>query len=257
MNRKLNFLLIFTLFVLFFLFCKEKVHSKLDLHNLKFEELFTYSLAVNDSILLDSVTDIIVDTIMKFEGDYYLTVIESVDSLRNDIKMNFIINSFSIHEKCPSVRKRNIYEIEVLGKNSIIADNLITERIDTFNKVLNTFFTNPDNNTDLPEKKFVEINSNENVEISKGLIVIYCNTDSNSFVMKERIDELRKLTVVLLNSFKDIRNQASLNKWDKSFKELDLDKKVYIAKSFPLSFSIAFYKKNKFLPFPIYNLSFN
>ena len=256
MKTTMNLFLIIIGLSVLFQSCKNKQDIQLDIHKLDFAELFTYSLSVNDSILLDSITDIMVDSIANYDNNCFLSVNEVIDSLNNDLRLEFNLNFRDSYNSGGHIKSRNVFILEILGKNSIIAEDNLTERIDTLNNVFKIYITNPDNSADLPEKTLREIEPYGSVEVSKGLFMIYCKTDSDIITKNKCFGELIQLTALLLDTFSQLRDQASLNRFGKSFKELDLDKKVFIAKYIPLSIRIYLYEKPKPPPLPTFDISF-
>jgi hypothetical protein len=256
MKTTMNLFLIIIGLSVLFQSCKNKQDIQLDIHKLDFAELFTYSLSVNDSILLDSITDIMVDSISKYRIDFFLSANEVVDSIYNDIKLEFHLNYDDPNGPVPSIKKRNLYILEITESNFVRAEGSNTERIDTLERSIKEFILNPENRDDLPQKRLITIEPYGDVEVSKGAFIIYLKTDFDFKMPKKSFRELIKLTNLILHIYSKIRDKTSLNRFGKSFKELDLDKKVFIAKYIPLSILIYLYEIPKPPPLPTFNISF-
>lgn len=133
------------------------------------------------------------------------------------------------------IKKRNVMEVLVNANDQLLVRGDITDVSELKDKA-KEFIANPQNESDLPEKKEVEVDFFGKVMVSKQIISLQ-NDNGTSYDMYIQIqNELAK-------AYNELRNELAMEKWGKSYDyyvEMKDDEKVKaVRKIFPQRISEA------------------
>lgn len=203
-----------------------------DVSKSSYEELFNLYLSVNGKHELDSIENILCDSLLANPNKHF-RLIEYADTSQNTLSQEF--KAYLPDPSSPLLlRKRNIYLIEV-GKSSTIKknDSAVFEKYLSEKNILE-FLLNTNHKDHHPEKKRIHIDYFDSVLVSKGGFIINANILSDSinntswYQIKRAINQIKKVNQALMDTI-------SINKWSIQYAHLPLNKKLAVSKYFPLS----------------------
>jgi biopolymer transport protein ExbD len=127
--------------------------------------------------------------------------------------------------------QRNIFEVLVNSANMLLVEgkpgNLQTLKEDT-----KTFFLNPNNDPNLPEKKLEQINLMGDVYVSKGVISLK-NDRGTSYEMYIKVQN------ELTRAFQEMRDELSVERFGTKYDKLSAEKQEAVQSVIPMAISEA------------------
>jgi len=178
----------------------------------------------------------IVDTI-KSEATYNefaWRIEETVDSISQKINVQLLLDqSYYCYDW--SIKEQNIFAIELSRFDSIFVEGTYTNKIDTLDKSIIEFITNPEDKPNLPQKRLKYINFFDTVLITRHefLIIAVMVADSNG--VSSSWDKLNSLINKILICYLELRNDLAIETWKMPYKKLEFDKRVSITKYYPIN----------------------
>ena len=132
------------------------------------------------------------------------------------------------------VLERNVMVVLINKDNNIAIKGKPIQLKDIYEKT-KLFFSNPNNDENLPEKKMKEIPFFGNYPVSKGIISLQTDRNTN-------YDKYLQVNNELVRAVNDLRDEKAMEKFGMSFDELgktDKEKQKAVAKVYPLNISEA------------------
>ncbi len=129
---------------------------------------------------------------------------------------------------------RNVMVVLINKDNNIAIKGKPIQLKDIYKKT-KLFFSNPNNDENLPEKKMKEIPFFGNYPVSKGVISLQTDRNTN-------YDKYLQVNNELVRAVNDLRDEKAMEKFGISFDELgktDKEKQKAVAKVYPLNISEA------------------
>lgn len=226
MKRKLHYLIV--IFVLLF-GCKR--HDRANFESMKFDELFTYFVSCNDSVLLDSISQIMYDSILMRPNCFFYPI-EEVDSTDNELNFKFGIEDRDFVNY--SIKERNIFFILINRADSIKAERKLISSIDSLVPDFKNFMTNPMNTWELPEKREKYIELLDTVTVCHYAFFVDAQTIPDTLGNRTSWVQVKKAVNLITETIIAMRNEVSIFKWNKEYNQLKLNQKVALSQYFPI-----------------------
>lgn len=134
-------------------------------------------------------------------------------------------------QKPMDIKKRNLMLVFVSKFDNILAGGEVLD-ITQLKEKAKTFILNPQNSEDLPEKKVADIDLIGSYPVSEGVISLQNDrgTSYNLYIMVQN---------ELTRAFNEVRDEVSMNKFNKKFADLTEKQRAAIQKAIPLKISEA------------------
>lgn len=134
-------------------------------------------------------------------------------------------------QKPMDIKKRNLMLVFVSKFDNILAGGEVLD-ITQLKEKAKTFILNPQNSEDLPEKKVADIDLIGQYPVSEGVISLQNDrgTSYNLYIMVQN---------ELTRAFNEVRDEVSMNKFNKKFADLTEKQRAAIQKAIPLKISEA------------------
>lgn len=134
-------------------------------------------------------------------------------------------------QKPPEVRERNIFVVLVNRENQLLVEDQ-TMDIRHLREKTREFVLNPENKSNLPEKKLKSVPFIGTVEVSKGVISIKTDRGTAYEMFVTVMNELS-------GAIREIKNENSMEYFGKAYKDLSKEKKKAIDEAVPVVISEA------------------
>jgi biopolymer transport protein ExbD len=135
------------------------------------------------------------------------------------------------NEKSVDQKQRNIFEVLINSANQLLVEgkpgNILTLKEDA-----KTFFLNPNDDINLPEKELKQIDLMGNVYVSKGVISLK-NDRGTSYEIYIKVQN------ELTRAFQEMRDQLAVEKFGTKYDKLTADKQEAVQSVIPMAISEA------------------
>lgn len=129
------------------------------------------------------------------------------------------------------VNRRNIIQVKINSNDRLFAGNEMMD-ISQLKDKIKEFLTNPNDNPDLPEKVYTEIEGYGSYPVSKGVISLQNDRGTTYSKYIEVQNEL-------IRAINEIRDEFSMQNFGKKYAKLDEDKQEIVRKAVPSNISEA------------------
>ncbi|MCD6366018.1 MAG: biopolymer transporter ExbD [Bacteroidales bacterium] len=129
------------------------------------------------------------------------------------------------------VKERNVFVVLINSHNQLLVEGQLMQVRDLREKT-KEFIANPLNKADLPEKKPTEVKYFGNYPVSKGIVSLQNDRGTNYKTYLAVQNEL-------VAAYNELRDELSMQKFSKPFKELSKDEQKAIKKIYPQRISEA------------------
>ncbi len=134
-------------------------------------------------------------------------------------------------EDAPKVKQRNVFSILVNRNNELLVNGEVIS-ISQLREKTKEFFLNPTNSANLPEKAMKTVPFFGDVMVSKGLISLQNDRGTRYETYIRVQDELAAAS-------RELKDDKSMQKWNKKYAELDSDQQAAVRKYIPVQISEA------------------
>ena len=135
------------------------------------------------------------------------------------------------NEKSVDQKQRNIFEVLINSANQLLVEGK-PGSILTLKEDAKTFFLNPNDDIDLPEKEMKQIDLIGNVYVSKGVISLK-NDRGTSYEIYIKVQN------ELTRAFQEMRDELSVEKFGTKYDKLAAEKQEAIQSVIPMAISEA------------------
>ncbi len=129
------------------------------------------------------------------------------------------------------VKERNVMVVLINKDNNIAIKGKPIQLKDICEKT-KLFFSNPNNDTNLPEKKIKDIPFFGKYPVSKGVVSLQTDRNTN-------YEKYLQVNNELVRAVNELRDEKAKEKFGMKFDDLDKDKQKAVAKVYPLNISEA------------------
>ncbi len=252
MSKTVKNLLYFSVFLFVFYSCipAENRNEKQDekqlpqLDTLNFSQLIEMATTYMGTPYFDTICGLLNDTLRT--GRYAEVLIRDSVGAEQLLHKNYspliLVNDLK-HEPIHHIRPRNLAEFYIENDSSfMIAGELAT--IDQINTYTKEFLINPRNSRDLSDKKTVENNLLGYILVSKGILLLKTKNSFNNGLSKEEWELFVKILSEFYKVYDDLRNEYSLKNYGLSFLDLDPERKIAVAKAYPVNITMDLLERN-------------
>ncbi len=134
-------------------------------------------------------------------------------------------------QKDIDVKERNVMVVLINKDNNIAIKGRPIQLKDICEKT-KIFFTNPNNDENLPEKKIKEIPFFGKYPVSKGVVSLQTDRNTN-------YEKYLQVNNELVRAVNELRDEKAMQKFGKPFDELEKEKQKAISEIYPLNISEA------------------
>ena len=129
------------------------------------------------------------------------------------------------------VKERNVMVV-LINMNNDIAIKGKPIRLKDICEKTKKFFKNPNNDENLPEKKMKDIPFFGNYPVSKGVVSLQTDRNTN-------YEKYLQVNNELVRAVNELRDEKAMEKFGMKFDDLDKDKQKAVAEVYPLNISEA------------------
>ena len=178
----------------------------------------------------------VVDTIESntIYNEFAWRIIEYIDSVNQQTHYQLLLDQ-SYFCYVYSIREGNIFAIELSRYDSVFIEGKYTDGIDTLDRLMHEFVTNPEDKPNLPQKRFKYITYFDTLLITNHGFYINAVMVPDSNGVCSSWDKLNSLINKILNCYSVLRNELAIEKWGVSFVKLDFNRKVAILEYYPIN----------------------
>jgi len=133
---------------------------------------------------------------------------------------------------------RNVFPVLITHHDSVFIRGDSFTNFDSYKRELKEYLLNPLDKEYLPEKYVDSIPFFGEVLVTKQFIVFNTQMPFDSLGNRTSFEKLFEMVLPTIESINEIRNETSLNKWNKSYSELEIAKKSAVNELFPLRIRI-------------------
>ncbi len=202
-----------------------------------FEELFNHIYnAYIENKQFDNLSENLYDSIFP-ESRLYLQTEENID--KDSIKTYFNFKKLYFDSKNHGdYSYGNVCSIIINTKDSIFIRGETFDEEDKFNQFIYNFLLNPYYDVDLPEKEPKTVQYFGEVMVSRAIIFLNAQMVSDSLKQRTSIKILLKKINQIISLNNQLRNELAILKWNETYNELQIQKRLTINQIYPLRMKI-------------------
>lgn len=194
-------------------------------------ELFEYAYQNQNSPYFDTITQMIVDSLQD-NSDFVISTIDVIDSVNNQIKLGFYLDSLFWDDFC--IKERNIFMIYINKYDSLMAEGELPHSNDSLQRQIIDYIANPLNKPHLPEKRIKKIDYFGEYAISNQFFYLRAQMVPDSLGLCTSWKGLFQTFNLILDSYEILRDEISKAKFNQRFIDLELDEQIAVSKIFPI-----------------------
>jgi hypothetical protein len=173
----------------------------------------------------------------EYYEDFAWRIVESIDTINEKINLELLFDQQHFCYEY-SIRIRNMYWVIVNKHDSVLINGDYSNNTDTLDSSIRQFITNPNDKSDLPQKKEIFINYFDTITITNHEFILNGMMIPDSAGLCSSWTKLNRLIDIVLAGYMALRNELAQKTWTTSYSDLDFDKRVSISKYYPFNIFI-------------------
>lgn len=201
-----------------------------------FEKLFNHSFKLySDNKPIDEISKTLYNSVHE-NYEFFLQSEEVFTKDSDDIQLQFkLFKSYALEGH---FQYKNVCPIFIDRNDSVFLRSEFIENYEYLNEFVKKFLTNPFNEPEFPEKRIMTVQYFGEVDVTRQLIFLDSQMTPDSLNHKTSFNKLFEVINQLILANNELRDEISIVRWKKKYKELETNQKLAINKIVPFKIRI-------------------